>query len=481
MTILIRYVTNKKPADWKDLFREATNVAFMVKYMFRESVTLAKTIFTFIAEDKNQYKKLPQAAEAQATIKKLVSSTLQAYGSVGLYDPAQLATIDFLNHPEELVALVQAGKESNATQPEMLLLADIATNWMRYMIDRGFPPLTPHHTQSFVVLMMARFFGDVVKPPSPAESSEGAKGMGEKSWVEKIMGEKSKLNAKTFIAQMATGEGKSIVIAMLAVFMVKQFGLKVHVLENNEGLLLRDYATNAPFYDRFGIKSGKDLSDPDTQICYCLKAPINKQFLRNMMEGKLVLDRTVLIVDEVDDLIVNERPNAHYVKPDREYTPSMIKCLAAIKAGKGIPAGVDETLWYRAVQDMETAQNKQEGVHYRIITNEKNQATCVQLDASGQVPKVTLTSPWLKALNYLRCGIEPSAESHYACVCTPYVFNRYAAIFWVNGLGRRQGRACLPDQDVQRGQVQCAPLPGHMHQHAAKSAHQPWRRAAQER
>jgi hypothetical protein len=80
---------------------------------------------------------------------------------VGLYDPAQLATIDFLNHPEELVALVQAGKELNANQPDMLLLADIATNWMRYMIDRGFPPLTPHHTQSFVVLMMARFFGDV--------------------------------------------------------------------------------------------------------------------------------------------------------------------------------------------------------------------------------------------------------------------------------------------------------------------------------
>jgi hypothetical protein len=266
-TLLEGYVTNKKPADWKDLFREATNVAFMVKYMFRESVTLAKTIFTFIADDKNQYKKLPQAAEAQATIKKLVSTTLQAYGNVGLYDPAQLATIDFLNHPEELVALVQAGKELNANQPDMLLLADIATNWMRYMIDRGFPPLTPHHTQSFVVLMMARFFGDVVKPPSPAESSEGALlPYKSSSWSTKIMGEKSKLNAKTFIAQMATGEGKSIVIAMLAVFMVKQFGMKVHVLENNEGLLLRDYATNAPFYDRFGIKSGKDLSDPDTQV-----------------------------------------------------------------------------------------------------------------------------------------------------------------------------------------------------------------------
>ena len=45
------------------------------------------------------------------------------------------------------------------------------------------------------------------------------------------------------ILQMGTGEGKSIVIAMLAVFMVQLHGLRVHVLENNEGLLERDFAT----------------------------------------------------------------------------------------------------------------------------------------------------------------------------------------------------------------------------------------------
>ena len=47
---------------------------------------------------------------------------------------------------------------------------------------------------------------------------------------------------------------------------------QVHVLENNEGLLQRDYATNAPFYERFGIKSGTmmskaaDVGDPDVQV-----------------------------------------------------------------------------------------------------------------------------------------------------------------------------------------------------------------------
>jgi preprotein translocase subunit SecA len=42
-----------------------------------------------------------------------------------------------------------------------------------------------------------------------------------------------KMPLKAFIAQLATGEGKSIVIAILAVFMVKLYGMRVHVLENN--------------------------------------------------------------------------------------------------------------------------------------------------------------------------------------------------------------------------------------------------------
>ena len=76
------------------------------------------------------------------------------------------------------------------------------------------------------------------------------------------------------ILQMGTGEGKSIVIAMMAIYtvthlrtntdpkpkpkpkpepnrnpdQVKHLGKRVHVLENNEGLLERDFASYAPFY-----------------------------------------------------------------------------------------------------------------------------------------------------------------------------------------------------------------------------------------
>ena len=130
-------------------------------------------------------------------------------------------------------------------------------------------------------MMMSRFFADHLAPdraaPSAAAPSTGAAGLMARG------GSKPKpLALKAFIAQMGTGEGKSIVIAMLAVFMAKLHGLKVHVLENNEGLLERDYAQNLAFFERCGVTCAKDtgnaaaLSDPAVQVCYCLKKGIGK-------------------------------------------------------------------------------------------------------------------------------------------------------------------------------------------------------------
>merc|ERR1719230_1306797 len=104
---------------------------------------------------------------------------------------------------------------------------------------------------------------------------------------EPVTPRKQKARYKSFIAQLATGEGKSIVIAMAAIFMVRLYGMRVHILENNAGLLQRDFAQNKPFYERFGIKCGQNLDEADAQIVYCLKDAINRRFLRKLVEGKL--------------------------------------------------------------------------------------------------------------------------------------------------------------------------------------------------
>jgi len=219
----------------------------------------------------------------------------------------------------------------------------------------------------------------------------------------------------------------------------------VHVLENNEGLLERDYKTNAPFYERFGIVSdlGADgLKNGDAKIVYCLKKHVNKHFLGRMVEGKLdeELRNIVLIVDEVDDLVVNERPNNHYVKTDVEQTPDIQKCYTALKDGWSIeveqnpPEGIENSFWIRACSIVRYCEDSiKEGTHYRIIKSDEGEDEVIMLDANGNVPKVPLAAPWLQYMSYKLVGKDPLAQSRYACVCTPYIFNKYAGIFGLTG------------------------------------------------
>ena len=422
MTLLQGYIVQRKPIDWKTLFKEATNVAFMVKYMFREDLGIAKAKFQeAVGAPKSR---LRGTSEDKEVLKQLVAETLASYGDVGIYDPKQLAEIDFLNKPELLVGLVDSSRhrQSRALKPDMQLLTEVTTKWMQLMVERSYPPLTPHHTEAFTVLMMCKFFAGYLRD---ADSTVAPKG--------------KKRALKAFIAQLATGEGKSIVIAMLAIFMVRLFGMRVHVLENNAGLLQRDYEQNKPFYDKFGIKSSVSLDEDDAKIVYCLKDGINRRFLRKLVEGKLdeELGSTVLVVDEVDDLIVNERPNSHYVKRDAQRTPELAKCYAEIKVhgvyGTTQPDGIGDDVWGFANEVAKYAEARVEGKDYRIMESTAGTKHVIQLDASGNVPKVKLTSPWLMYLNYKLCAIEPFDETRHACVCTPYIFNKYKGIFGLTG------------------------------------------------
>ena len=105
-------------------------------------------------------RRLRGSTEEHETIGRLVQEALASYGHVGIFDPERLAEIDFLNQPELLVELVSRSRkrESRALKPDMQLLTEVTTKWMQLKVDQNFPPLTPHHTQAFTVLMMCKFF-----------------------------------------------------------------------------------------------------------------------------------------------------------------------------------------------------------------------------------------------------------------------------------------------------------------------------------
>ena len=108
------------------------------------------------------------------------------------------------------------------------------------------------------------------------------------------------LNA--LMAEVRTGEGKSVVIQMLALYFVKAHGKRIHILENNEGLLQRDFEDAKKFFELFKKEGGEpitcsnNLYDDDADICYCLASAINGYYMNTVKTGSTGLGEVIMIV-----------------------------------------------------------------------------------------------------------------------------------------------------------------------------------------
>ena len=193
---------------------------------------------------------------------------------------------------------------------------------------------------------------------------------------------------------------------MMAIYTVKHLGKRVHVLENNEGLLERDFASYAPFYASFGLSCAKSI-DATSDICYCLKAQNNAHFNERILRGDLDLSQVVLIVDEVDDLVVNEKPSLLYNTTDVSLTPHYKACYTALIKGEGKPGKVDKAIWDDCQRIKREADAKVKAVHFD--RGDKGWAMLEEgPDGTMRLPKVPLTDDWLVYKNYVDFQVTPS-------------------------------------------------------------------------
>jgi len=122
------------------------------------------------------------------------------------------------------------------------------------------------------------------------------------------------------IAEMATGEGKTLV-ATLAVYLVYLTGRKVHIVTVNDYLAKRDAEWMGPIYKALGLTVGAIQADMDTSgderrnqyqcdVTYGTNNEFGFDYLRDNM--KVSLEQMVQspleygIVDEVDSILIDE-------------------------------------------------------------------------------------------------------------------------------------------------------------------------------
>ncbi|MCP4611971.1 MAG: preprotein translocase subunit SecA [Planctomycetes bacterium] len=122
------------------------------------------------------------------------------------------------------------------------------------------------------------------------------------------------------IAEMATGEGKTLV-ATLASYLVYLTGRKVHVVTVNDYLAKRDAEWMEPVYNALGLTVGAIQSDMDTagderrsqyacDINYGTNNEFGFDYLRDNMKTSLEQmvqgDLEYAIIDEVDSILIDE-------------------------------------------------------------------------------------------------------------------------------------------------------------------------------
>ena len=120
------------------------------------------------------------------------------------------------------------------------------------------------------------------------------------------------------IAEMKTGEGKTLVATLPAVLNALN-GKKVYVVTVNDYLAERDASWMAPIYEYFGLKVSaltstqsfeEKKSSYESNIIYCTSSELGFDYLRDNMvlfrNQKSQADLNFAIIDEVDSILIDE-------------------------------------------------------------------------------------------------------------------------------------------------------------------------------
>ena len=120
------------------------------------------------------------------------------------------------------------------------------------------------------------------------------------------------------IAEMKTGEGKTLVATLPAVLNALK-GNKVYIVTVNDYLAERDANWMRPIYEYFGLKvdaltSAQSFNDKkeayDSNIIYCTSSELGFDYLRDNMvlfkDQKTQKNLNFAIVDEVDSILIDE-------------------------------------------------------------------------------------------------------------------------------------------------------------------------------
>lgn len=388
------YLKNCKPDAWRESFRGAYSVAIFMKYLSYEDIDKAYEVFSEINKENAKFISFLNDVKGVYRKPLMTETDIDHVMKAGTSEEAIASFLDSLDKR----------LQNESSSSEERLIAKLGVEWMKKINDIMKVPIAPRNAQFISMLTCCK-------------------------WARRVC---SNLHdrERALVAQVGTGEGKSLIIAMSAIYMVKELGYKVHILENNEGLLRKDHGQFQSFFEKLGVtvvdatRTGDIMEVKDFQVVYTLRHNLESYYREAVFRAIKPFAGTILIVDEVDELIVDDHPNSFYVKAAD--ATALKSAFEALKSGRGKPDSVPSDTWAKALDAQSKARGKKSGIDYRVNANGS-----VTSLANGK--ETRYYNLWAEYIAFERCNTPPKYQTLFFCQSMPYMLSQYLAILGLSG------------------------------------------------
>ena len=234
-------------------------------------------------------------------------------------------------------------------------------------------------------------------------------------------------STKLCIGRVVAGEDRALLTTITAIHLIKSTAKHIHILHNDGATMTKDFERMSGYIKKIGLSASLNDFTVAANVTFCLQRDLCQYYRDCIFYGNLPFENTILLVDDVDELLIEKAPNSIYGKRDDELSaPLKMYFDIFIKNGENAeePEGTNKIAWNKAKTAYE--------LHLPMEQDKPNGYTMINgryelLDSQGRLVSYKYNAG-LEFIRYKWSGEAPAVNSKFFFQSLPYIFGKYKSI-----------------------------------------------------